>query len=250
MGTVLKEGELVYLPANGRLQEGKVIRFEEHDGEMGYVVRILGGRAAREARAEEWYPGAALQPQVAPEERLGKGRGLGTRGAGKRQQMLVEMKVGLPDGLRWQLVNDWEQVCRRGVGIPLPRQPAVVDVLYAFREAFRDSEGYTHSELVNSLQEYFDAGLFGVLLYQGELELYRQCKCDLNKAPSAIFGAEHLLRLVVKLPQLLDSADVPEHKIGFIQSQLYDFVTFLSQNQATYFLAQYLPPDELAHEGA
>mmetsp|Transcript_29166 Transcript_29166/g.52147 ORF Transcript_29166/g.52147 Transcript_29166/m.52147 type:complete len:239 (-) Transcript_29166:112-828(-) len=231
-------GEMVYVPYGGKLQEGKVVKHVTLDsGEKAITVRFsVAGRVAK----EESFPPAAVQSQNASEQRMARiraGGSAGTRSSGKRMLKLV-----LPDGLRWQLVNDWEQVCKTKLPVPLPRRPAVMDILYNFREATRDARGYTRNELVISLQEYFDDALPGLLLYAGEEELYRNAKFDRNKSPSAIYGAEHLLRLLVKLPELLSATDVLEGKIHRIQTQVNDLVMFLDANHAAFFLTRYGVP--------
>jgi hypothetical protein len=42
----------------------------------------------------------------------------------------------------------------------------------------------------------------------------------MDTAPSTVFGAEHLLRLIVKLPELLAATDLAEHRGEIIQSQV------------------------------
>mmetsp|Transcript_30000 Transcript_30000/g.71480 ORF Transcript_30000/g.71480 Transcript_30000/m.71480 type:complete len:243 (-) Transcript_30000:40-768(-) len=233
------EGDLVYVPVNGKLQDGKIVKPEERQGVEGFFVRLVPGER------DEWFPASALQLQSAVDEQLrahsGQGSSGGGRGGGRRANRGSELKINLPDGLRWQLINDWEQVCKKGAGVPIPRKPSVMEILYAFRDASRDEEGYTHNGLVNSLQVYFDESLFGMLLYPGELELFEADGGQrwFGKAPSTIFGAEHLLRLVVKMPELLSATEVTDMQLGIVQSQLHDLVSFLANNQAAYFTYQY-----------
>eukprot|EP00873_Tetraselmis_striata_P018993 jgi/Tetstr1/439257/TSEL_027699.t1 len=235
---VVAVGEAVYVPFQGKLQEGKVLQHTQLDsGERGVTVRLA---LAHQMPHEEWFPIAAVQSQDAPEERMARIRaagGAGTRSSGKRT-----LKLSLPDGLRWHLTNDWEQVCRHKLPVPLPRRPAVMDILYTFRESTRDAKGYTHNELVVSMQEYFDEALPTLLLYEGEDELYRDSKFDRSKSPSAIYGAEHLLRLIVKLPELLSATELQEGKVNRIQRQVDDLLQFLDDNHAAFFLTRYGVP--------
>ena len=52
---------------------------------------------------------------------------------------------------------------------------------------------------------------------------------------SDVYGPEHLLRLFVKLPQMLVQAEVDESDYTLLQSRLGDFLRFLQKNQARLF---------------
>lgn len=63
-----------------------------------------------------------------------------------------------------------------------------------------------------------------------------------STSPSQVYGAEHLLRLFVRLPRL--AHDNPAIDIS-IQNRLVEFLKFLSKNIATYFnVSDYLLVDE------
>lgn len=49
-------------------------------------------------------------------------------------------------------------------------------------------------EILNGLRSYFDKALPAMLLYKNERHQYEEMVSD-NVTPSAIYGAEHLLRL-------------------------------------------------------
>lgn len=48
-----------------------------------------------------------------------------------------------------------------------------------------------------------------------------------GQAPSAVYGAEHLLRLVVKLPELLPQTGVTGEALQLLIRRLEDLLTYL-----------------------
>jgi mortality factor 4-like protein 1 len=55
------------------------------------------------------------------------------------------------------------------------------------------------------------------------------------------YGAEHLLRLLVKLPEIFASAQLTPKAWLDVKARLLDFVAFLKSNTARFFSAAYDP---------
>ncbi|KAJ4834603.1 hypothetical protein Tsubulata_024480 [Turnera subulata] len=93
-------------------------------------------------------------------------------------------------------------------------------------------------EILKGIRCYFDKALPAMLLYKKERQQYQDIvKNDVS--PSTIYGAEHLLRLFVKLPELLAYVNVEEETLTRLQQKLLDFLKFLQKNQSTFFLSSY-----------
>jgi len=60
-----------------------------------------------------------------------------------------------------------------------------------------------------------------------------------SKPLSEVYGAEHLLRLFVKLPQLLAHTNMEEDAANVLQQKLNEFLKFLQKNHSTFFLTEY-----------
>jgi len=153
----------------------------------------------------------------------------------------------LPRELKNIIVADWDQIVNEPRHwVPLPRTPTIASVLETFlatkREQRRDQLG-KWEEFVEALRTYFDVALPKVLLYRQEREQYERHKpapgAD-GPLPSAVYGAEHLLRLLTRLPTLLIHSDLNSQEMPQVQTKLTDFLRFLVRHQADIFLKHYV----------
>lgn len=153
----------------------------------------------------------------------------------------------LPRELKNIMVADWNQIVNEPRHwVPLPRTPTITRIFEAFlatkREQRRDQLG-KWEELIEALRTYFDTALPKILLYRQEREQY-ECHKPLEDAnsplPSALYGAEHLLRLLTRLPTLLAHTDLNPEEVPQIQAKLGDFLRFLVRHQDDLFLGQYV----------
>ena len=73
--------------------------------------------------------------------------------------------------------------------------------------------------------------------------------------PSQVYGGEHLLRLLTKLPTLLVKTDLSPNELSMLQTKLGDFLKHLAKYKDTIFLDHYqlreahLGPYGLGSEG-
>eukprot|EP00775_Hariotina_reticulata_P008142 gene8142-biopygen10003 len=77
-----------------------------------------------------------------------------------------------------------------------------------------------------SPQVYFDKALYQCLLFKAERQQADQVLAA-GAAPSGVYGAEHLLRLFVKLPELLPHTGVPEEQLQLLVARLDDVMAFM-----------------------
>ncbi|KAF6176214.1 hypothetical protein GIB67_023505 [Kingdonia uniflora] len=155
--------------------------------------------------------------------------------------MEKHVKIEIPSTLKKQLVDDWEFVTQLGKFVKLPRSPSVDDILKKYLDYKSKKDGMigeTIAEIMKGLRCYFDKALPAMLLYKKEQQQYQETIKD-NISPSAVYGAEHLLRLFVKLPELLAYANIEEETLTRLQQKLLDFLKFLQKNQSIFFLSTY-----------
>ncbi|XP_069149217.1 nuA4 complex subunit EAF3 homolog isoform X2 [Solanum lycopersicum] len=154
------------------------------------------------------------------------------------------VKIQIPSTLKKQLVDDWEFIMHQNKLVKLPRSPTVDDILTKYLEYRSKKDGMmtdSVGEILNGIRCYFDKALPALLLYKKERQQYHEAVSD-NVSPSSVYGAEHLLRLFVKLPELIAYAKIDEESLTKLQQKFLDFLKFLQKNQGTFFLSAYDGP--------
>ncbi|XP_044483483.1 protein MRG1-like isoform X1 [Mangifera indica] len=151
------------------------------------------------------------------------------------------IKIQIPSTLKKQLVDDWEFVTQQDQLVKLPRSPNVDEILTKYIQYRRKKDGLmvdSVAEIMRGIQLYFDKTLHVMLLYRKEREQYHDVVVD-NVSLSTIYGAEHLLRLFVKLPELLAYVNIEDETLTRMQQKLTDFLKWLQKNQSSFFLSNY-----------
>ncbi|KAK9067026.1 hypothetical protein SSX86_014350 [Deinandra increscens subsp. villosa] len=151
------------------------------------------------------------------------------------------VKIQIPSTLKKQLVDDWEFVNHQDKLVKLPRSPNVDDILAKYLEYRSKKDGMMTDavgEILKGLRCYFDRALPVILLYNKERKQFQELVTD-NVSPSTIYGAEHLLRLFVKLPELLPYVNIEEDLAMRLQQKFLDFLKFLQKNQTSFFISSY-----------
>ncbi|TYI54138.1 hypothetical protein E1A91_D11G054600v1 [Gossypium mustelinum] len=154
------------------------------------------------------------------------------------------VKIQIPSTLKKQLVDDWDFVTQQDKLVKLPRSPNVDDILTKYLEYRSKKDGImtdSVGEILKGIRCYFDKALPVMLLYKKERQQYNEVVHD-DVSPSTIYGAEHLLRLFVKFPELLAYVNIEEETLIRLQQKLMDFLKFLQKNQSTFFLSAYDGP--------
>lgn len=148
----------------------------------------------------------------------------------------------MPAVLKKQLVDDWDWITREKKIVSLPRKPSVAEILDQFLQS-KKKGGQSEkifNEVIEGIRIYFDKALGTLLLYRFERPQYSDlAKKQGSKPLSEVYGAEHLLRLFVKLPQLLAHTNMEEDAANVLQQKLNEFLKFLQKSHATFFLTEY-----------
>ncbi|WVZ24167.1 hypothetical protein V8G54_002711 [Vigna mungo] len=145
------------------------------------------------------------------------------KGSGSVEKLV---KIQIPATLKKQLVDDWDSVTQQDKLVKLPRSPTVDEILTKYLEYKSKKDGMAPDsigEILKGIRCYFDKALPMMLLYKKERKQYNDAIVD-NVSPSTIYGAEHLLRLFVKLPELLTYVTIEEETLNRLQQKLLDFL--------------------------
>ena len=94
------------------------------------------------------------------------------------------------------------------------------------------------AEILDGVKIYFDFMLVDHLLYEPEKQQFERAMsagtCNSHSepgskrlAPSDVYGVEHLLRLMVKLPLFLTHTQLPASHVAVINTHLKDFMRYI-----------------------
>lgn len=159
-------------------------------------------------------------------------------------EKLVDLQI--PPTLKKQLIDDCEFITHLGKLVYLPRSPNVEDILKKYKQYKLRKDNLvskSDEEIMQGLRCYFDKALPVMLLYKSERQQYYDATRNIVP-PSKVYGAEHLLRLFVKLPELLAYVNIEEETLSELLQKLLDFLKFLQKNQNVFFLSTYHVPGD------
>ncbi|EFJ46711.1 hypothetical protein VOLCADRAFT_118057 [Volvox carteri f. nagariensis] len=119
----------------------------------------------------------------------------------------LQLELDISPVLKKALLDDYDAIVTDARLVPLPRSPSVAEVLRRYCEQATElgGSGAVEMEVATGLRAYFDKALMAVLLYRSERPQAMVMLSD-GRLPSSVYGTEHLLRLFVKLPDLLAAA--------------------------------------------
>lgn len=126
------------------------------------------------------------------------------------------------------MVEEYDMVISNHLWVPLPREPNVEKILSEFLESIDDSQvKMIESQIVKSITDYFNMALPLLLLYPNEkTQADSVMEKNQDKRFTEIYGAEHLLRLIVKLPQLVSLVNKNQTISDFLFSKLALLLTY------------------------
>jgi len=165
-----------------------------------------------------------------------------------------EMKLNVPEVLKVKLVDDWEAVTKNNQLVPVPRTPTVVEILEEFCDYAKTSSNLREADLLTStivsgLQVYFDKSLGANLLYRFERPQYAEIRkryitgpkviIGQEKEMSAIYGAEHFLRMLVSLPQMVATSTMDPESVSLLKDYVNELFVWMVQERDRLFVREY-----------
>ncbi|CZS87985.1 hypothetical protein WAI453_000374 [Rhynchosporium graminicola] len=162
----------------------------------------------------------------------------------------------VPDHIKAILVDDWENVTKNQQLVPLPAAYSVNKILDDYLD-FETSKRQTGSatadildEVVAGLREYFEKTLGRILLYRFERSQYIEVRDGFNKSTGELagksvsdtYGAEHLCRLIVTLPELIAQTNMDTQSANRLREELTKFTIWIGRNVSKYFVSEYETP--------
>lgn len=159
----------------------------------------------------------------------------------------IKEQLRLPHSMKLRLIEDWERITREKKLVPLPVQNNISSLLEDFvqAKAKRTTHVRLYEEVTDGIKSYFNQALGSVLLYKYERRQFRETKdADKGRPLVDIYGAEHLLRLFVKLPELLAHCKMQREHVTVLVAKLVELLKFMQTNKSKYFTAAYITPDD------
>ncbi|PNY26107.1 Chromatin modification-like protein eaf3, partial [Tolypocladium capitatum] len=169
------------------------------------------------------------------------------------------INIPVPDHVQAMLVDDWENITKNNQLVPLPHPKSVNQILesYLAYEKPHREEGSASmdilEEVVAGFREYFEKALSRILLYRFERHQYMDIRklWDNNteemtgyRGVCDVYGAEHLARLIVSLPDLLAQTNMDQQSVSRLREEIGKFTVWLSRNCETYFVSEYETPSQ------
>ncbi|KAG5821022.1 hypothetical protein H9Q74_003602 [Fusarium xylarioides] len=202
------------------------------------------------------------------EERSGSATVQGGRGGRRGKDWELEqedafhnkpmIKLPVPDHIQAMLVDDWENITKNNQLVPLPHNKPVTKIFedYLAHERPYREEGSSSmdilEEVVAGFREYFEKALSRILLYRFERHQYMELKKLWENAEASpettnvcdVYGAEHLARLIVSLPELLAQTNMDQQSVSRLREEIGKFNVWLGRNCETYFVNEYETPSQ------
>ncbi|EXU99564.1 acetyltransferase complex component [Metarhizium robertsii] len=210
---------------------------------------LRGGDSAR--GSEERGSGA---PQGGRGGRRGKDWELEQEDAFHSKPMI---NLPVPDHIQAMLVDDWENITKNNQLVPLPHPKPVTRILedYLSFERPHREEGSASmdilDEVVAGFREYFEKALSRILLYRFERHQYMDLRKLWDNVESTkyksvcdVYGAEHLSRLLVSLPELLAQTNMDQQSVSRLREEIGKFTVWLGRHCETYFVNEYETPSQ------
>ncbi|KAJ3528702.1 hypothetical protein NMY22_g9298 [Coprinellus aureogranulatus] len=173
----------------------------------------------------------------------------------------TEMKLVVPELLKQKLVDDWEWVTKDQRIVPLPREPNVVKILEKFKKHILETKPphLRDPDLLidtfnSGIECYFDKSLGSNLLYRFERKQYSDVRKryytgghvklgvdDLTEM-SDIYGAEHLLRMIVSLPGMVAQSNLDPDSVVIVRDYVNELLQYMLNERDELFVKEYEQP--------
>jgi len=147
-----------------------------------------------------------------------------------------QVKLNLPEDLKTYVIKDWENLTQKNKVCNLPKSEdrTVFQILQDFVASKKKIP--VMAQICDGLLVYFDRALPNILLYRVERSQYEKLREEYpNRRVCEMYGGEHLLRLFVRLPQLLANTELDESETRQLCARLVDLLKFMSKNATDYF---------------
>ncbi|KAK7018594.1 MRG-domain-containing protein [Favolaschia claudopus] len=257
-----------WVPATRLLKDNEVNRLKQKE-----VQREHGPSAAARAQPKASTSAAkdpAAGTSASVSTRTGTRKDTGTRGTKRGRDdpdgvRKPEMKLLIPEQLKSKLVDDWETVTKDNKLVTLPRSPTVQELLQQFETFIQETQPPSLRDplalaptVISGLQVYFDRSLANHLLYRFERPQYTSIRAKYitgqkviigqEKEMSEIYGAEHLLRMLVTLPTMVAQSSLDAESTDIVRDYVNELLAWMMQEQSRLFQPDYVEVASISYQ--
>jgi len=180
-----------------------------------------------------------------------------------RKQALAD-RIQLPFALKKVLVDEWEIISQTKKVPNLPTTVSIKTALDQYLEhklqdlatsqdaicqkaSYKDKKRQEFYDMVGGITKYFDEVVVNHLLYRQEIAQFDMMQKKIrfkHMKKCEIYGCEYLLRLLVRLPRLLEESGstADEMELRKVYAMIGDLVRYLQKNQFLFFKQTYRKP--------
>lgn len=224
------------------LFDDRLLKYNDDGLELQEKLKLARAKKAKGKTPRVEAPRQAVARRDAEEpaskrRRGDRGGNTGTDASEKGEEIVLP----IPDALKLRLIDDWNCITRQNKLLELPAERTITHIMDDYCKHVK-SQGIVATsiayEVTCGLKVYFENGLGPLLLYKTERVQFTELQ---EASPDAelcdSYGAEHLLRLLVKLPSMLSHARIGERGVAHLLVGLTDILKYLLLKETQLFLA-------------
>ncbi|XP_031787123.1 mortality factor 4-like protein 1 isoform X2 [Nasonia vitripennis] len=227
----------------GRRSEGGRDKEKDSDSRASTPVALLERTPSRASKS-----GSALTPTSSsdsPLEAPRKKRGR-PEPSDEAEEYTVKQQIHItiPDDLKYHLLDECDVITKQKKLPSLPMSITVEKVLNDYIEAIESGKinGVNKEsaiEVTKGIREYFNVSINIQLLYSWERPQFEDMVPeDSDVLPSSLYGPYYLLRLFVKLGDMLSYTTFDEKSTQLLLTHFHHFLQYLQNNSASIFQLQ------------
>ncbi|KAJ6510407.1 MRG-domain-containing protein, partial [Mycena sanguinolenta] len=258
-----------WVPVERLLKDNEVNRLKQKELQKSHPTSAAGARNAPKASTSTTKDTAA-GTSASASTRSGTRKETGTRGTKRGRDdpdgtRRPEMKLNIPEQIKVKLVDDWQIVTKDNKLVTLPRSPTVEELLAEFELHLKRTQPASvkdpialASTVVSGLQVYFDRSLANHLLYRFERPQYTAIRAKYitgqnvvigqEKEMSQIYGAEHLLRMLVTLPTMIAQSSLDAESTDIVRDYVNELLGWMLQEQSRLFQPDYVDHTAIGYQ--
>lgn len=175
---------------------------------------------------------------------------------------LDNIRVNVPSSLKHKLVQDRDAITINSQLVPLPRVPTAFDILNSFSDSILSTKpphliepNLVLPTIISGLQCYFDRACGPNLIYANERAQFAEVRKQYWTGPkvivgqekemSLIYGAEHLLRMLMVFPMMIVSSELDDGSIQILRDYIDELLLYMERERENIFLSEYQSGDSV-----